>query len=96
MGQMVTMGILSGHPGPRNLMKHVVDYIVSGRTTGITDIPVDQLGRLDAVSAIQEISDLVDCNQMMEKYGDLLEACGFRKVLSVESRQDAVSAMKSY
>ncbi|WAQ95694.1 G2E3-like protein [Mya arenaria] len=87
MGQMVTMGILSGHPGPRNLMKHVVDYIVSGRTTGITDIPVDQLGRLDAVSAIQE---------MIEKYGDLLEACGFRKVLSVESRQNAVSAMKSY
>jgi hypothetical protein len=33
---------------------------------------------------------------MIEKYGDLLEVCGFRKVLSVENRQDAVSAMKSY
>ena len=43
-----------------------------------------------------QISDSVDCNQMIEKYGDLLEVCGFRKVLSVESRQDAVSAMKSY
>lgn len=55
MGQMVVMGILSGHPGPRNLMKHIVDFIVSGKTGELSNIPVDKIERMDAVSAIKEV-----------------------------------------
>ncbi|XP_053386140.1 uncharacterized protein LOC128550670 isoform X2 [Mercenaria mercenaria] len=95
MGQMVVMGILSGHPGPRNLLNHVVDFIVSGKTGELSDIPVDKMERLDAVSAIKEISDCADCN-VVEKYGDLLEACGFRQLVTTENRKDAVSAIKNY
>ncbi|WAR18586.1 LOW QUALITY PROTEIN: G2E3-like protein, partial [Mya arenaria] len=92
IGQMVVMGILSGHPGPRNLMKDVVDFI---RENWRTDIAVDKIERLDAVSAIKEISDCADCN-VVEKYGDLLEACGFRQLVTTENRKNAVSAIKNY
>jgi hypothetical protein len=33
---------------------------------------------------------------LFEKYGDMLEACGFRKVLKAETRKDAVLAVKSF
>jgi len=32
----------------------------------------------------------------MEKYSDLLEVCGFKKMLSEENKQEAVLAVKSY
>ena len=55
ISRMVVMGILSGHPGPRNLMKHVVDFILGGKTGELSNIPVEKIERLDAVSAIKEV-----------------------------------------
>jgi hypothetical protein len=54
MGRMVVMGILSGHPGPRNLQKHVVDYIIYGKVN-TSDIPDDQIERADALCAMKEV-----------------------------------------
>lgn len=55
MGRMVAMSVLLGHPGPTNLENHLVDYILTGKTPSIADIPVDVVKRQDVAIAINEV-----------------------------------------
>lgn len=54
-GKAVATAILHGHPGPRRLNKHVVDYIITGDEPNMETVSIEDLNREDIKNAIKQV-----------------------------------------
>ncbi|KAK3581808.1 hypothetical protein CHS0354_028815 [Potamilus streckersoni] len=98
MGRVVSRAILSGHPGPNCLKSHIVQYILTGEEPNCNEMPIEQLQKEDIVTAVKEIDAVTEENlcDMLARHVDLLESVGFRKVLSMQNKDEAIMAIKSH
>ena len=56
VGRAVVMAILSGHPGPRRLQEHLVDYIIHGKVPDWSNFSTEMISRSDVLNAIKDVS----------------------------------------
>ena len=55
MGKLVAMAIITGHPGPRCLKDHLVDYILTGKEPQLQSTPAAEISREDIKNAFLEV-----------------------------------------
>ena len=54
MGKVIALAIMSGHPGPQNLYKFIVNYILFGKDPD--ELLVAHINRQDIANVIREVS----------------------------------------
>ncbi|XP_052786274.1 E3 ubiquitin-protein ligase Itchy-like [Mya arenaria] len=96
MGKATSMAILHGHPGPRNLNRTIVDFILENKEP--EEIPECCIQNAEVKAAIEEISTATKetIGDVFERHSHLLEASGYKQLLSVSNRDRAIRTMKFY
>ncbi|WAR27605.1 hypothetical protein MAR_013309 [Mya arenaria] len=95
MGRATSMAILHGHPGPRNLNRTIVDFILENKEP--EEIPECCIQN-EVKAAIEEISTATKetIGDVFERHSHLLKASGYNQLLSVSNRDRAIHTMKFY
>jgi hypothetical protein len=55
IGKITAMALLTGHPGPRCLDNHLVEYILSGTMPSASSISLSSINRMDVLDAVQKV-----------------------------------------
>ncbi|WAR10678.1 hypothetical protein MAR_035754 [Mya arenaria] len=110
MGRATSMAILHGYPGPRNLNRTIVDFILENKEP--EEIPECCIQNAEVKAAIEEVSiarssksnrnsikaywNIETIGDVFERHSHLLEASGYKQLLSVSNRDRAIHTMNFY
>lgn len=96
LGKAIAMALLSGHPGPQCFHKYIAEYICTGQIPNMGDITEKDIGRADLVSVIEKLKTCDNTKFGELNAEDMLEASGFRKVLTDRNRTEAINALHEH
>jgi len=98
MGKVTAMALLSGHPGPRCLEQHLVDFIVLGKSPDMSRLCTDVIKRQDVMHAIEQIQKVSDQSEgdVNVEHVDLLDQVNFRRRVTKSNKEEAVEAIKAH
>ncbi|XP_055958773.1 uncharacterized protein LOC126831591 [Patella vulgata] len=97
IGKVVAFSILMGNQGPRCLLPQFTKFILQNAQPAVGEIS-DEMLTGDVLQALKEIDSLeaLNVSEVFEKNADILESAGYKKMLTLENKKEAMLAIRCH